>query len=265
MNRIDSVSNDKIKLACKIASSAKKRRIERMFFLEGLRLCRDAVFSGVEIVYSFFGENTFAKFQSDVELISAHAQKSFIISQNVESKLALTQTAQGFYCLCRMKSESDIEIERGKKYIALENVQDPANLGAIIRTAEALGIAGAIVFNGCDIYSPKAQRSAMGSLFRLPVIECTDLLTLLDSCKEKGMKIYATTPDSSAQSITRIDMKSGSVCVIGNEGNGVSDSVFEICDKITIPMLGRAESLNASMAAAITMWEMMRCEEVENE
>ena len=98
----------------------------------------------------------------------------------------------------------------------------------------------------------------MGSLLRLNIIDCDNLKELLVSLGEKGMKLYATTPDENAEKITMCDMSGGVVAVIGNEGNGVTDEVFSVCEKVTIPMLGRAESLNASMAAAITMWEMMR-------
>ena len=98
----------------------------------------------------------------------------------------------------------------------------------------------------------------MGSLLRLPVYESNNLVSDLVSLKEKGMKIYATSPDEKSLKITEASMSGGVVCIIGNEGNGVSDEVFAVTEKITIPMLGNAESLNASMAAAITMWEMMR-------
>ena len=158
-----------------------------------------------------------------------------------------------------MREDSDVsEVDFTGKYIALENIQDPANLGAVCRTAEALGISGVIAEGGCDIYSPKAQRAAMGSLLRLPVIRCEDLAETLSYLGENGMKLYATTPDTDAEKITLCDMSGGVVSVIGNEANGVSDEIFELCQKVTIPMLGRAESLNASMAAAITMWEIMR-------
>ena len=230
-----------------------------MFFLEGLRLCRDAAITGYEIDSFFVGRRALEKFPEDAQLISSKAQHSFVVSDLVENKLGVTQTSQGFYCLCRIREDyTEADIDLSGKYIALENVQDPANLGAVARTAEALGINGIIAEGGCDIYSPKAQRAAMGSLLRLPVIRCESLSETLAYLGDNGMKLYATTPDSSAEKITDCDMADGVVAVIGNEANGVSDEIFALCRKITIPMLGRAESLNASMAAAITMWEMMR-------
>ncbi len=257
--RIESVSNEKVKLAVKIASSAKARREKNLFFLEGLRLCRDALSGGTEICHSFFTQKAMDKFPEEIGLIIGKSEEAFLISSAVADKISQTESSQGVYCLCRCKkSKSTEEISSDGKYVALECVQDPSNLGAICRTAEALGVSGVILSGCCDIYNPKSQRAAMGSLLRLPVYECDDLTACLMSLKEKGMKLYATSPDSSAKKITQTSMSGGVVSVIGNEGNGISDEVFAVCEKITIPMQGNAESLNASMAAAIVMWEMLR-------
>ena len=257
MLKIDSVTNEKIKLAVKLCTSSKHRKKEGLFFLEGLRLCRDAACTGIEIEYAFFTAKAIEKHPDDVEFICSKAKLFYEISQSVQARLSQTESSQGFYCVCRMNSFS-VEIDFHGKYIALENVRDPANLGAIIRTAEALGIDGAILCGCCDRFSPKSQRAAMGSLLRLNITESDNLVHTLLSLKQQGMKLYATTPDPKAVRITECDMNGGVVAVIGNEGDGVTYEVFDICSKVTIPMLGRAESLNASMAAAITMWEMMR-------
>ncbi len=259
MNRLDSVSNEKIKMAVKIASSSKARKETGLFFLEGLRLCRDSAFTGTVIRYAFVTDKAYEKFSDDAEFIFSKAQESYLISEAVADKLSLTQTSQGFFCLCEKSDSLSVSsIDTEGKYIALENIQDPANLGAVCRTAEALGIKGAVIFGCCDRYSPKSQRAAMGSLLRLPVFESTDLCEDIEQLKSRGMKVYATSPDSSSKKITEVSMDGGVLCVIGNEGNGVSEEVFSLCEKVTIPMQGNAESLNASMAAAITMWEMMR-------
>ncbi len=258
MLKIDSLSNEKIKLCAKIAESAKHRKQNGMFFLEGLRLCRDAAFSGCGIEFAFFTRKAIESHCDDVKVICDASQHYFEISDQVALKLSQTESSQGFYCLCKI-TEANHKINLSGRYIALENIQDPSNLGAICRTAEALGIDGAILCGCCDRYSPKAQRAAMGSLLRINILECNDLSACLKELKSGGMTVYATTPDNNSVIITRADMSGGVVAVIGNEGNGVSESVFSVCQKLTIPMLGRAESLNASMAAAITMWEMMRC------
>ena len=259
MNRLDSVSNEKVKMAVKIAASSKARKETGLFFLEGLRLCRDSALTGTVIRYAFASDKAYEKFTLDADLIFSKADEAYLVSDAVADKLSLTQTSQGFFCLCEMEASLPLSsIDFSGKYIALENIQDPANLGAICRTAEALGIKGAVLFGCCDRYSPKSQRAAMGSLLRLPVFDSTDLCSDIVFLKENGMSVYATSPDSAAEKITEVPMSGGVVCVIGNEGNGVSEAVFSLCKKVTIPMQGNAESLNASMAAAITMWEMMR-------
>ena len=259
MNRIDSVNNEKIKYAVKIATSSSRRKEDGLFFLEGLRLCRDAALTGVKIRMAFFTDKAYEKNSDDASFICENAQEAYLVSSAVANKMSLTENSQGFYCLCEntgVLSEKDIDVKG--KYIALENVRDPSNLGAICRTAEALGINGVILCGCCDRYSPKSQRAAMGSLLRLPVTLTDNLPETLLRLKEQGMKLYATTPDEKASVITKSDMSGGVVSVIGNEANGVTDEVFAVCEKLTIPMKGRSESLNASMAAAITMWEMMR-------
>ena len=125
--------------------------------------------------------------------------------------------------------------------------------------AEALGIDGAILCRCCDMYNPKVLRGSMGSLFRLPIIKCDEIEEVLLSSRKKGLKVITTVTDKNSKKITDVSFDCGVVCVIGNEGNGVSEKTISMCDeKITIPMLGRAQSLNASMAACITMWEVMR-------
>ncbi len=257
-NVIESSSNDRIKSAVKLAASARERKQRGEFFLEGLRLCRDAAECGVTINAFFYTDEALEKHKDDVDIISTAAKSSFLVSSTVAQKMSNTTTPQGFFCVCSFLPEKDENLVfSGGKFIALENIQDPANLGAISRTAEALGITALIVEGGCDIYNPKAQRAAMGSLLRLPVIRTDDLFALLEKC-DNSFKLYATTPRNDATLITRCDMSGSVIALIGNEANGVNEKFFGVCQKVTIPMNGRAESLNASVAAAITMWELMR-------
>lgn len=257
LNFIDSTSNAKIKHAAKLATSSKYRKENGEFFLEGLRLCFDALNSGIKTESVFFTEKAYEKSKALIDSMLLMCDNAYTISESVCSKLSQTQTSQGVFAVCKMRSQ-DIEIDFSKKYIALDNVQNPDNLGAISRTAEALGVCGIILESGCDIYNPKAQRASMGSLLRLPVIKTESLSNTIPILSENNMKVYATTPDSDALDITKADMSGGTVLVIGNEANGVSDEVFAECQKVTIQMKGRAESLNAAMAAAISMWEMVK-------
>ena len=255
---IDSISNPKVKHAVKIASSSSYRKECGEFFLEGLRLCFDASSSGVKITSVFYTEKAFEKSGKEISAICEKSENTCVISSAVSDKLSQTQSSQGVFCLCKMLQNESYTLSDGFKYIALDNVQNPDNLGAVSRTAEALGVKGLILSGGCDIYNPKALRASMGSLLRLDIIKTPELVSYLLEAKKKEVKVYATTPDAKAADITKTDMSGTVICVIGNEAKGVSDEVFAVCDKVTIKMLGRAESLNAAMAAAITMWEMMK-------
>lgn len=141
----------------------------------------------------------------------------------------------------------------------LDNVQDPSNVGAIVRTAEALGIDGIITYNCCDLYNPKLLRASMGSVLRLGIEDTNNLEEKIITLKNEGYKVYASVPNNDAKNITDVCFSDKTVCVIGNEANGVEENIKAVSTElITIPMLGRAESLNAGAAASIIMWEMLR-------
>ena len=261
MELITSRNNDKIKYAVKVRDSQSFRREESVFFTEGARLCSDAAQSGVSVKEMYVTEKAMQKYSEYVTVIEKSAEKCFLISEEIASKLSDTKSPQGVFCLCKMldKNTNIGKIKYNGKYIALDGVSNPANFGAVVRTAEAVGLDGVIVSGGCDVYNPKSQRSAMGSLFRMDVIVTDDLPRLLGELRENGMKIYAGVPDSSALKLTEADMNGGVVSIIGNEGNGITPEVCEASTElVTIPMKGRAESLNAAAAASIMIWEMMR-------
>lgn len=114
-----------------------------------------------------------------------------MITEEISRRLGDTQSPQGIFCICEVldKRPGDDTIEKNGSYIALENIQDPSNLGAVARTAEALGLSGLIVSGGCDLYSPKAQRAAMGSLLRVPVLRMDSMEAALHACRAQGMRL----------------------------------------------------------------------------
>lgn len=258
MEKITSKSNEMIKNVKRLFTSRKARFEKNQFVLEGARLCFDVFNSDYKVICFMVTEKAYEKYEAECKHMIDIASKSFLITNDIALKLADTENTQGIFAVCEFLS-NDFKIEKNKKYIALDSLQDPSNLGAIIRTAEALGIDGAICYNCCDIYNPKALRASMGSILRLPVIISENLCTDIENMKADGFSVYSAVPDSSAKDITKIDFNTSSVMIIGNEGSGISDEV-KACstDLVTINMLGRAESLNASMAGAIAMWEMLR-------
>ncbi len=251
---ITSPDNPTVKEVCRLADSSRARREEGLFIAEGLRLCMDAVRS-VDIKTAIITEEFQLKHTADAKAISNKAEKTLIVSQKVIKKMSGTQTPQGVICVCKIP-ECNSQINKTGKYIALENVADPSNLGAVARTAEALGLCGVIVSKkGCDRYNPKALRASMGALMRLPVIELDDFIGQLSALE---MPLYACVVHNTAEPISKVDFKGGAVALIGNEANGLTDEAIKIAIPINIPMKGITESLNAATAAAIVMWEMTR-------
>ena len=261
MIRITARTNDKIKYAGKLCLDASERKKSGLFFLEGLRLCCDAVRSGVPICEVFVTDDALSRYGEELRPLLESGNEVYGITEEIAHKLADTKNPQGVFCIAKRldKFHNMDKINYNGIYIAAENLQTPGNLGAVARTAEALGLDGLIVSGGCDIFNPKAQRAAMGSLLRLPVYEIAELPAFLRECAEKGVATYAAVPDADALPVTQMDRTGGLVCVIGNEGNGLSEEVIRACrSAVTIPMKGRAESLNAAAAASVIMWEMVR-------
>lgn len=169
---------------------------------------------------------------------------------------------QGIFCICRrLDNRLPLgKIKRNGRYLLLEDVQDPGNLGTIVRTAEAFGIDGLFLTAGCcDLYNPKVLRGSMGGVLRLASARTEDPSSLLACLREKGLSAFACVADAGARPVQQTRLGEGCVCLIGNEGAGLRPETAALCDeRITIPMKGRAESLNASIAAAIVLWEMTR-------
>ncbi len=254
---ITSRENSLIKLVSLLQTSAKKRRENGLFVLEGLRICLDAMENSIRFDKLIVSETAASKYGDTVNSFALNADEGFIIPDSLFLRISDTKSPQGIIAVCKIIERKSSEIDLRGRYVALENVADPANLGAVSRTAEALGASGLILSSdGCDPYSPKALRASMGTLLRVPVFIFDDFPSDL---KNTGLKSFACVVDKNAESIKEQSFKDGSVVIIGNEANGITKETKAAADRlVTIPMRGRAESLNAAAAAAIAVWEMMK-------
>lgn len=260
---ITSRKNELVKEYLHLSASASYRREQRSLPMEGARLCEDAAASGLRVISLFYTEEASAKYGRYLEVVEKSSPVKYLISQSVAQYLADTKNPQGVFCICAMPPENaEIPCLSDGSFLMLENMQDPANLGTVLRTAEALGIGGVILAGKCcDAYSPKALRAGMGAIFRLPVYLRNDAPEMVAGLNAKGFRTFAAVPDESALPVTSIDFSVPSVAVVGNEGNGLTEETKHACTAcVTIPMKGRAESLNAAASAAVLMWEMMRAE-----
>ncbi|MBQ1962609.1 MAG: RNA methyltransferase [Clostridia bacterium] len=149
---------------------------------------------------------------------------------------------------------------KNERIVLLESVRDPSNIGAIIRSAAAIGIDRLILSADCaDIYHPKAVRASMGTLFNQPIDRVPELSSVIRQMRENGRRVFAAALDEDAVRLGDFIPESGDCVVIGNEGHGLLPETVEACDKtVIIPMTDRAESLNAAVAASILMWEFSK-------
>lgn len=259
---ITSKDNKNIKETIKLINSSKDRYKNKLFVIEGLRLCMDAYITDVHIKTVFYTHDAMLKHKEEIEKLISKSEQHYIVSDSIMKLLSDTQTPQGIVCVCTMldKYITLDKIDINGKYIAFEDLKDPANLGTILRTLEALGFEAVILSRGCcDIYNSKVLRGSMGAVFRLKILKCDNIVNDIKILNNRGFRTYACVVDRTADYITGVNFKNGDIAIIGNEANGLTNEMINTCKyKITIPMLGKAESLNACAASNIVMWEMMR-------
>lgn len=253
--KISSKSNPAVKHISMLQTSSKYRKKTREFVMEGLRICEDAAQNGIEISAVFLSDTAYGKSDKRTAEIIEKSEKIYILSDDIFLKIADTKTPQGIIASAKYPNKKNSDILTGR-YAALIDLQDPSNIGAIARSAEALGIDGLIISGGCDPYSPKVLRASMGTILRLPVYLTDDIVSF---ALKSDLRLFACVPDKNAENICDTKFADKDVIMIGNEGNGLEEQIINSAyKKITIPMKGKAESLNAAAAAAISMWEMMR-------
>ena len=255
--QISAKDNRLIKLTALLQKSSKARKENSLFVLEGLRICKDAAENGVLFDTLILSDSVYENMSDDVLLLCKNADNGAVVRDDLFKKISDTASPQGIIALCIMPTQKE-SIDNLGRFVALENIADPANIGAIARTAEALGIDGIIISgDSCDIYSPKALRASMGTLLRMPLYFCDDIISFLNKNSLRG---FACIPVASADiSFGDFKFSDGDVVIIGNEANGLTETTkIGAYKTVTINMRGSAESLNAAAAAAIAMWELIK-------
>lgn len=260
---ITSRRNPLVRETAALAGSARERRERKAFLCEGARLCRDAALSGLELRACFFTREAGEKYGSYLRPILDRCPEAWLVEPTVAELLSSTKNPQGIFCVCGWPKglEGIIGFAPTGPCLVLENIQDPGNLGTILRTAEALGRFRVFLLGDCcDPFSPKALRASMGAVFRLTLGVERDPAKLVEMLKSHGYRTHGAVPDPSAVPVTDAGFTRGDHAVfIGNEGSGLTEEIKSLCDGlITIPMGGRAESLNAAAAATVLLWEMAR-------
>ena len=241
----------------------KEREKEGKFLIEGLHLCQEALTSDWELELVLhsgeFSESSAG--QRLVEEFSKRGIEAFGIKKKELEKLADTETPQGIMAVVKKKkfTLSRDFLKDSSLLLGLDNIRDPGNLGTMIRTADAVGADAVLLSKGCvELYNPKVVRSTMGSIFHLPVIENLDLPEVIPDLKKDGFRITVSEVHE-GKDYTEVSYPEKSCLIIGSEASGISQQILNLADvRIKIPILGKAESLNASVAAGILLYEMVR-------
>lgn len=248
--RITSRKNPLLQQVKKLLSSRKAREEAGLFAADGVKLLAEAVrwYPGLDTV--ILSDGVHADVPESVRL--------FRVPEDVMASISPMESPQGALFLCRMWDTAPPPRLEGGRYLVLDGLQDPGNVGTIWRTADALEADGLLLVHGCaDPFGPKVVRATMGACFRLPVWE-TGPERLAGLLERSGLALYATALREDTEDIKTADL-SRSAVVIGSEGRGVSPELLAMSQRaLKIPMRERCESLNAAAAAAVVLWEMGR-------
>jgi len=261
MYQITSSKNPLIK-EVKSLYRKKGRMKNKAFIIEGIKIINEAIENNYPIENILYTDQLL-KNNEGVDFLNRlkDIYSPIYVSNNIFKEISDTENPQGVLAVAQLQYRAIEEIKLNTKpfLLYLDEVQDPGNMGTIIRTADAFDIDGIIISEGCvDPYNPKVVRATMGSIFRTPLYYTANGLDELKALKDSGMKIYSTSLEGSIP-IYEADYKGGIILVIGNESKGVKEDIQKMSDiLIKIPMPGKAESLNAGVAASIIMYEVMK-------
>lgn len=254
MKEITSVHNPQIQFLRGL-QKAKNRREANLFLAESVKMVREAI--ALHLCRTLIVD---AKRQDEFADMIARAEEDgcevLLVTAAIMQTVSEAKTPQGVVCTVEIRPEP--ERLDGNLIVALDGVQDPGNVGTILRTADAAGFDGALLSGACaDLYSAKTLRATMGSVFRVPVMRVSELTRMLESMKAQGYAVVAT--ELGGADFYKNCPHEKAVLVIGSEGNGVSQAVRGVATHhLALPMRGGAESLNAAVAAGIMIYEMAR-------
>lgn len=253
---LTSTSNSQVKQLIQLQKKSKERTAQDLFIVEGIKMYQEVPRD--RLVQTYVSESFYQKHRRLFE--ECGDDSVTLLSDRVFESVSDTKTPQGVLCLVR-QFHYELEELLGERplIMVLENLQDPGNLGTILRTGEGAGVTGVLLGRGCvDIYNPKVIRSTMGSVYRVPFCYTDHLPDALDVLKRRGITLYAAHLKGT-DAYDRRDYCQPSGFLIGNESRGLSDEIAALADVyIRIPMCGQVESLNAAVASSILMYEANR-------
>ena len=251
MERITSRKNPLLEHMRRLDGAA-YRRAQGEFLCDSPKLVEEALHHGAQVVSLAVSDGVTLPqgLAPDVRCVT--------VPKDVMTSVSSMRTPQGMLAVCRMPDTALPEVLAGQRYVVLDGVQDPGNVGTVIRTADAFGCDGVILLAGCaDPYSIKTLRSSMGAVFRVPVW-CTDAASLHRRLRDAGLPLYGAALRDDTEDARALALRRCAIA-IGSEGRGLTEQVLGLCDRtVRIPMAAHCESLNAAVAAAVLLWEAYR-------
>ncbi len=243
---ISSISNPIIKNLVLLQNKKSARKEQQLYIVEGTRAVKD-LDKSAEISYYVSTE----PIETDIDVI--------IVPENVFMHISDTKSPQGIMAVVKQNHIEPSQMATSGLYLILENIQDPGNMGTIIRTAYGMGVDTIVLTKGCvDLYSPKVVRSTMGAITKMQIAIEADIQSCLSFFEKTDVKVFATDLANSTD-IYKNNFLGDVALIIGNEANGISDLVrTSVQNKVSIPMPGGLESLNASIATGICLYEIMK-------
>lgn len=248
-------------------SDKKYRDDARLFLSEGTKLSEEALLHS-EVVKLVLCETALNDCKN-VSLLNAAAKKAIpilITGESAFSKISSEKSPQGIIAVSRYmerhasRDSIDFSVwQKGKRILILDNIQDPGNLGTIVRSATATGFYGIVTINCADIYNPKTLRASMGAIFRCNIYQSCSPVEDIKILQNHNRRVLASALKGQVLNLGKCELLESDCIVVGNEGHGVAENILSVCDAVLkIPMADGSESLNAAAAAAIIMWEYYR-------
>ncbi|TCP53680.1 TrmH family RNA methyltransferase [Tumebacillus sp. BK434] len=259
--QITSVKNGRVKDWAALKQK-KYRNQQGLYIAEGTRLVEDAVASGAPIeAVLLSGDLQSGRYDKIINGLASLGTAVYEVTESVMEHISDTKTPQGVIAVIKQTAgdaEGYLANKNNPLYLVLDGIQDPGNLGTMIRTADAVGATGVFLGKTCvDLYNPKVVRSTMGSMYHLPIFE-VDLELFLPAMQRQGVAVVGTAVDAK-KTVYQHDFTQGTALVIGSEAHGLSAAVTALVDhNITLPMPGQAESLNAAIASSVMLYEALR-------
>ena len=271
---IRSRQNKNVVELCRL-SDRRAREAARLFRFDGIKLLEEAVKKELEVTAIFVRASETEKIGAELvkrcgKGVFDRFGRTLVIADEIFDRISEEKSPEGVISIAKyidkfqknvtIYNSADFLNEKKQRIVLLESVRDPSNIGAIIRSAAAMGVERLIVSADCaDIYNARAVRASMGTLFDQRIDRVADLPAAIEALKAGGRRVFAAALDSDAMVLGQFDLQEGDCVVIGNEGHGISEKTRAACShSVIIPMSSRAESFNAAVAASLLMWEFSK-------